>query len=153
MNNETNDENLKSKLSRFENHLETPFVAGELIEWVHAAERVFADVLPALRTQINSRHPKLIEEIVEQDPGQLSCAEHFQGEDQKLLKEAERQSKVVSLLASRGDELEPDEALTSEVVGSIVDEGLELVIRIRKQEAAIDTWLMEAFDRDRGVAD
>jgi hypothetical protein len=35
----------------------------------------------------------------------------------------------------------------------LVDQGLALVLRIRKQEAAARTWYVEAFQRDRGVGD
>jgi hypothetical protein len=34
-----------------------------------------------------------------------------------------------------------------------VDEGLWLVIRLRKQETSIRTWLAEAAYRDRGTGD
>jgi hypothetical protein len=70
-----------------------------------------------------------------------------------ILAEAEQRFKMVSQLSKRSERLEPDEGHARRALETIVDGGLKLVIRIRKQEVAISTWLMEAFDRDRGVAD
>jgi len=35
----------------------------------------------------------------------------------------------------------------------LVDDGIEFITRMRKQEAAVQAWFVEAFTRDRGVAD
>jgi hypothetical protein len=37
-------------------------------------------------------------------------------------------------------------------VKSLVDAGVELVTNVRNQEAAVQTWFVKAFTRDRGVA-
>jgi hypothetical protein len=38
-------------------------------------------------------------------------------------------------------------------VKKLVDQGMALVTQIRKQEVAIQTWFIEAFNRDRGSVD
>jgi hypothetical protein len=153
MSNESSEPSLESKLSRFETQLETPVVPGELTTWLQAAEQTFSQMVPDLRTRIEGRHRELIDEIAEQDQGLLTRVEQLRVADQEILAEAKRQFKMLSPMAEHSETLEPDEGHAARAVERIVDEGLKLVIRIRKQEAAISTWLMEAFDRDRGVAD
>jgi hypothetical protein len=35
----------------------------------------------------------------------------------------------------------------------LIDEGLTFIARVRKQATAIQTWFVEAFNRDRGAVD
>lgn len=153
MSSENSELCLKSELSRFETQLETPVVPGELPVWLQAVEQALSTLIPDLRTCIDNRHRATIEEIAKQDQELLTRVEQLKSEDRAILQEAERQVALVSSLAEQGDKLEPDEGHVAQAVRKIVDEGLQLVIRIRKQEAAISTWFMEAFDRDSGVAD
>jgi hypothetical protein len=54
--------------------------------------------------------------------------------------------------AEHAPKFEPDEEKVSGHVKSLVDAGVELVTNVRKQEAAVQTWFVKAFTRDRGVA-
>jgi hypothetical protein len=54
---------------------------------------------------------------------------------------------------SAGDNEGGCEAGLKEELDRFVTESLALVVRIRKQELAVRTWVVEAFTRDRGDAD
>ncbi len=144
---------LPAELNDLETQLETPVVPGELRGWLEVAQQTFAALLPALQSYIADRHRSVIELIADQDPGLLTRVEHLKGEDQQIVAELERQLKIATSVSQHSDLWEPDEGRADQAVQKMVDEGLALVIRIRKQEAAINTWFGEAFERDRGVAD
>ncbi len=54
--------------------------------------------------------------------------------------------------AEHAPKFEPHEEKVSGHVKSLVDAGVELVTNVRKQEAAVQTWFVKAFTRDRDVA-
>jgi len=143
---------LETALNRFETQLETPVVPGELPAWLQSLERTLTKLNPLLYTRI-AEHQLQFDEMAKQDPGLIPRVEQLSGEDPGILAEAGQQLKMISPLVRHSDKLERDVAHSANALERSVQRGLKLVIRIRKQETAISTWYMEAFDRDRGVAD
>ncbi len=151
------DAKLLESLAEFEKQLETPVVPGELYDW---SERGLAE-LEALSKKysdhISSSHESQYGEIVEQDPGQLTHVEKLQEEDAAILLEITRLSeafaKVKKLVDAAENAPQRDEAELEGLLPPLTGETLALIIRIRMQENAIDTRYVEAFQRDRGVAD
>ena len=140
-------------LKRLEDQLETPVIPGELVEWLQTTERLLSYLRIALPEESDRRHENLLSEIGDEDPGLIPRVEKMRIEDRRIVAEAERQLKIVSAMSQHSASLEPAEARAKHGLENIISDGLQLVIRIRKQEAAIETWYLEAFDRDRGVAD
>jgi hypothetical protein len=60
---------------------------------------------------------------------------------------------LASNISVAAAKVEPDELTLAKARDHLVERGLSLVLRIRKQEAAVKTWYLEAFQRDRGVGD
>jgi hypothetical protein len=56
-------------------------------------------------------------------------------------------------LAGRAARLEPDEARLDDRIDKLIETGLNFILHTRTQEVALDYWLLEAMDRDRGVGD
>ena len=48
---------------------------------------------------------------------------------------------------------EPDEGRASESLGDLTRDGIEFVTQFRRHEVALQTWLVESFNRDLGTAD
>ena len=143
---------LQRKLEDFEECAETPFVPGELESWLTAAGKAYDELRPQFQLQTDHIHAEEFAEIAEEDPELLSRVEEMRQEDQELktlcndianrLKEFQRK---VEKGASETD--------LKEDLEQFVSIGLDFVMRVRKQEVTVRTWLMEAFTRDRGTVD
>ena len=144
---------LHSVLASFEGQLESPVVPGELPEWLKNTEQLTEKLISTMDVHFENRHNNLLEEIVEQAPGMLTRVDQLKEEDRKLKEEADRILQLVSSMDEHSSTLEPDEGRARRVMETIIHEGLEFVIRFRKHESAIEAWVVEAFERDRGVAD
>lgn len=144
---------LRDYLAELEACLGTPVVPGNLAPWLEAVEAALGELEPILRHQISHGHRVALSQIERGDSGSPRSVEHLKREDQELLTtftslqtEAARLSAVVA-------EIEPDEAVVSDDVARIVSLGLWFVIRVRKQDVAIRTWLGEAIYRESGTGD
>jgi hypothetical protein len=91
--------------------------------------------------------------MAEEDLELLPQIERLKAEDEAIERERERIGNMVERDAQHVPKLEPDEAKAQKHVQNLIDEGLAFVMRVRKQEVALETWLVEAFNRDRGTAD
>jgi hypothetical protein len=146
------DDFLRS-LAKLETCLETPRVAGELPSWAAAVQEGFADVGSMLSRQLDSLHAEEYAEIVEEDSGLFARVEQLKKEDCGITEQFADLCRRAERLAEIAWRVEPDEGQVREDVSRLVELGLSFVIRVRTQETAITTWLVEAFDRDRGTVD
>ena len=146
-------EALQAKLESLEKHLETPVVPGEQFAWLRAADTALMEVGLALRTQIARAHPQQFAEIETEDAELIRRVEQLQAEDREITESFRELQTEVEQLAQQADRIAPDEGPLENKVSRFADRALALVIQVRKQEQAIDTWTHEAFNRDRGVAD
>jgi hypothetical protein len=146
-------EELFECLARLEAGLETPVVSGEMVSWGAAIQRSLDNLGEILRHEVNVRHPAVCSQIGREDPELLRQVDQLRGEDSRLLDLYTQFAGQLSRFRDRAERAEPNEAKLDPQVAEIVADGLELVISIRKQEQALKTWLLEAFDRDTGFAD
>jgi hypothetical protein len=147
------DATLLKELARLESCLATPLVPGELVTWFSAVEETFADLKPLLRRQTRERHRTQYEQIMRDDPALQRSVEHLKEEDDVLVDMLERLESAASDFVAKAADIEPDEGLMRPEWERFVDEGLWFVIRVRKQDTAIRTWLGEAMNRERGTGD
>jgi hypothetical protein len=91
--------------------------------------------------------------MAEEDQELLPQIERLKAEDEAIEHEREHIGNMVERDAQHVPKLEPDEAKAQKHVQNLIDEGLAFITRTRKQEVAVGTWLVEAFNRDRGTAD
>ncbi len=144
---------LTAALETLEQRLETPIVPGELASWVEEAVPAWDRAEAQLRSHVETMHPKQLKEILRQDRGLAARVEQIQQADADLLQQIGQVRQIVNKLRAAADDLEPDEKPAEDATTALVDQGLQMVIAARKQEAAISTWYVEAFERDRGVVD
>jgi hypothetical protein len=147
------EDGLKSALEAFETSLATPVVSGELTDWLEAVEKTWAETSAQVHERIEQRHPQQFEEIGKQDLELLPRVEQLQAEDAAILADLEATATTVARYSEHVPKLEPDEEKAQQHIKKLIDEGIALVARVRKQEVAIQTWYFEAFNRDRGSVD
>ena len=153
MNQNNSESALKASLAAFETSLATPIVSGELAEWIEAVQKTWTEASAQLHYQVKHRHPQQYEQISKEDPELLPRVEQLQAEDRAIEEEREKLSHTVSRTTQHAPKLEPDEGKAQQHTKKLVDEGMAFIARVRKQEVAIETWFVEAFNRDRGAVD
>jgi hypothetical protein len=152
MNSYDPEHDFRDSLEEFETSLATPVVSGELEAWSEQVRNAWM----ALRSKIQrqkSLHEKQYQEIADQDPELLSQIERMKEEDAAIGEASRDLDLLIQRLTSIAPKAEPDERRVSQPNSQLIDDGIALVNRVRKQEVAVRTWYVEAFNRDRGVAD
>jgi hypothetical protein len=149
----TPDLELKAALERFETCLLSPILAGELIEWVGETQKSWCDAAAHFREHASELHPRQFKQISKEDPELLPRTEKLQAEDADIEEDVEELDRALRRFAEHAPKFEPDEEKIGRHAQKVIDDGVALVTRIRKQEAAVQTWFIESFNRDRGVAD
>jgi hypothetical protein len=144
---------LKTSLDRFEDCLVAPLMAGELLSWVDEAQQAWADAAAQVREHVLEFHPRQYKQISKAAPELLPRTEKLQAEDAEIEEDCEEFTRVIHRISEHAPMFEPDEEKIAGHTKNLVDDGIELVTRVRKQEAAVHAWFIEAFTRDEGVAD
>jgi hypothetical protein len=147
------DEDLKTALSKFENNLVSPIVSGELASWIEEVKTGWSDASAQIHYHIKHLHPRQFDEISKQDPELLPRIELLKAEDDAIEQQREQFSSVMNRVSEHAPKLEPDEEKAQKHTKTLVDDGTAFLTRVRKQEAAVQTWYVEAFNRDGGAVD
>jgi hypothetical protein len=147
------EHDLKPALDQLETCLLSPVVSGELISWSDELQAAWTDAVERVRSHVREFHPRQYKQISKEDPELLPKVEKLQAADEELEEDCDEFDRVLRRFAEHAPKFEPDEEKIAGHVNSLVDAGVELLTSVRKQEAAVQTWFVEAFTRDRGVAD
>lgn len=137
-------------VEKLEVALQTPFVPGEMVNWAEDVRRSLTSVHSPLNEQINQVHQRAIKQIALEDPELSARAVNLNRADERSLQQFERLLLRVQNLPERVDQAEPDESSMESELREIIDDGLKFVLAVRGQETAIDTWMSESLNRDRG---
>jgi hypothetical protein len=144
---------LNETLAKLETALLTPVVSGEMELWARTAQQAAAELEKRLPPYLQSvLHPQYAE-IARSDTELLPRVEQLIAEDQKLLIEQSAFCDRMNDFVQRAAQVKRDEAKVAEERTQLELEGISLIVRIKKQRAAADTWLAEANYRDRGPVD
>jgi hypothetical protein len=144
---------LEETLSKLETALLTPAVSGELKGWlsnVRQAAATFAmDWTRYLNTVLHTEYAQ----IVETDPELSSSVEKMIRTDKSLLEQLTKFHEDLHLLEQRVEQAEWQETKLASERQRLEEEGIALIVHIKKQRTTAETWLAEALYRDRGVKD
>jgi len=144
---------LNQALAALETALLTPVVSGELESWVRTAEaatnKLSEKLPPYLKTVL---HPQYAE-IAKSNSELLARVQQLIEEDQNLILEQDAFRNRMSDFAKRASQIKKDEAQATSERTKMEQEGIALILRIKRQRAAADTWMTEAAYRDRGPVD
>jgi hypothetical protein len=144
---------LNEALGNLETALLTPVIAGELESWARVAQEAtaaLAERLPAFLKSV--LHPQYAE-IAKSDAELLPRVQQLIAEDQKVVVKQDAFRTQVSDFVKLASETKKDEARASAERMKLEQEGLDLILCIKRQRAAASTWLSEANYRDRGPVD
>ncbi len=144
---------LRMALADFETDLMTPIVSGELGTWIEEVEEGWAETSAQIHYYVKHLHPRQYEEIASQDPALLPRIELLKAEDEAIEQLREQIATTVKRVAEHVPKLEPDEEKAQKHTQTLIDDGTAFLARVRKQEIAVQTWYVEAFNRDRGAVD
>lgn len=140
-------------LDEFERVLLTPLVSGELPSWTENAWRALQALSPVLRARIEADHPRELQQIFQEDPELATEVEKMKHADHEIVAVLDRLGQALERLCRVVPEVEPNEAPAADVLMRISEQGIALVIEVRRQEEALKLWHNEALLRDRGAAD
>ena len=145
-------EEFKRSLAEFEHCLETPFIPGELMGWLRNTRRAFEKLKPQFQFRIQHIHIEEFSEMTREDPGLFGRVEELKEEDENLTRLLEKLEGDFDRICTEAESGATETAL-KDVLNPLVTAGLEFVMRLRKQKVTVETWLTEAFTRDRGTVD
>jgi hypothetical protein len=144
---------LKAALEGFEVSCLRPIVAGELQSWVENLQEEWCKANRQIDLHIKQLHPQQYDEIANQDPELFHRIDQLRAEDAVIDTERTRIEQSVSRLAEHLPKLEPDEEKAKVRASTFVDDAMAFLAHVRKQLVAVQTWYIEAFNRDGGAVD
>jgi septal ring factor EnvC (AmiA/AmiB activator) len=147
------DEAFQEALHAFESASAIPIVEGEMEGWITEVKASFEHLESLLLERTRCVHSDEFAQILRQDPALQPRIEEMHAENDALLEQGARLRERIEALKPAVRRVEPDEKKIEDVVSQFVEDALAFVVRVRKQESAVRTWLVEAYTRDRGVGD
>jgi hypothetical protein len=147
------DDHLKTSLAAFETSLLTPRVSGELGPWLEQVQKTWEEASAQIHYHLKHLHPRQYEEISKQDAELLPRIDQLRAEDDAIEHQRGQLSQSIGRLGQHAPKLEPDEEKAQKHINLIVSAGTVFLIQVRKQEVAVQTWYVEAFNRDGGAVD
>ena len=151
--NQQHEMELRDGLGEFEHRLETPIVPGEMENWLRGVHESSCHVAAVLLERVDHAHGAILREILREDTSLAARVEQLEEEDEGILARAGEIQRSAENLLVAAAKVEPHEGKIDSAVRLFTDDALQFVLRVRKQEAALETWYQEAFMRDRGVVD
>jgi chromosome segregation ATPase len=147
------DDDLKTALAAFETSLLTPRVSGELVTWLEQVQKTWEEASAQVHYRLKHVHPRQYDEISKQNSELLPRTDQLRAEAGAIEDERAQLAESIGRLAQQVPKLEPDEEAAQMCIKSIVDQGTAFLTQVRKQEVAVQTWYIEAFNRDCGSVD
>src|SRR4051794_22647580 len=146
-------DDLMAVLTKFETSLLTPTISGELPSWLEEVQKSWEEASTQIHFHVKHLHPRQYDEISKQDPELFPKIEQLQAEDEAIEQQRAQLSQSIGRVGQQAPKLEPDEEKAQKYTKSIIDQGTAFLTQVRKQEIAVQTWYVEAFNRDRGAVD
>lgn len=133
--------------------LVTPIVPGEAEAWVEEVQSAVETAARRFDARSRGDHASALQRIGAVDPALLHRVTELEGEAEDLREEWEDLRCVAARLERAVRDAAPDEARTHGAILSFCQKAFAVLLRTRRQDAAVRTWTLEAFDRDRGGGD
>lgn len=149
----TSPDQTADALQRLEEQLELPYVSGNLQSWSENLQQLLQETNERLRAEIEQEHDRTFKTIIKNHGNLAQQVDKLRAEDQELLPALDSLRQQVDQFANNIDETVLARQQFEAKRERLVSDALAFVIRVRKQRAAIDTWLGEALQRDNGVGD
>ncbi|MEX0704275.1 MAG: hypothetical protein WD069_19400 [Planctomycetales bacterium] len=146
-------EPLHGALQKLEMELEFPFVPGELETWTNSVRETLKQAAIHIRARFENDHSGEFAQIEAEDLELESRVADLRQRDRAILDRLAELERRVETFLLKATHVEPDEARAASEREELVQEGLDLVISVRRQEVTARTWLSEALERDNAPGD
>lgn len=147
------EKSLQDSMLRLEAALLAPVVSGELKQWTEAVAESLQAFGPKWADFVNTILHQQYVHIAKTDANLLSRVDQMIQEDRQLLADFGHFETSVNDLAARARQAEKNEGKVADDRLQVEKDGMDLILRIKKQQAAATTWLNEANYRDLGTGD
>ena len=144
---------LTESLTRLETALLTPVASGELGSWAQACRTAIDAVARDFPTYLHDVLHRQYAEIARTDAELLRRVQQMVAEDESLVADLAAFHRRLVAFAEAATLITKHESKVDDQRTNLEREGIDLIVRIRKQRAAADLWLTEAVYRDRGAVD
>ena len=144
---------LTESLARLETALLTPVVSGELASWAETCRTAANEVVERLPAFLHGVLHRQYAEIARSDEELLRRVQQMIAEDNDLAGALADYHRRLTSFAQAAAQITKHESKVDDQRTALEREGIELIVRIRKQRVAADLWLAEAVYRDRGAVD
>lgn len=142
---------LKVAIDQLETNLVTPIMPGEMASWAEQVHSAWTEAATQIQYHVRHLHPQQLEAIAQQDPELLPRVELLKAEDMAIEEQFATLNQAVTQTTEHASKLEPDEEKAQKHIQLLIDDGLSFIARVRKQTVAVQTWYVEAFNRDNGA--
>jgi len=147
------DRVLQETLNKLEAALLAPPIAGEMGNWVREVKQAAATLATDWTREQNCiLHPQY-EQIAQTDQEMLSHVQQLTEADKTLAQELVRFHEQLHALEEATGHVHWHETKLAAQQKHVEELGLQLLLRMKKQQATAGTLLTEAVYRDRGVKD
>ena len=146
-------DDLITALTTFETSLLSPTVSGQLAPWLEEVQKSWEEASAQIHFHVKHLHPRQYEEISKQDPELLSRIDQLRAEDEAIEQQRAQLSQSIGRVEQHVPKMGSDEEKAQKYTKAIIDAGTAFLIQVRKQEVAVQTWYVEAFNRDGGAVD
>lgn len=145
--------NLRAALTQLEQDLETPVVPGEAATWLDTVTAHTKSLAAEFHRARADAYPTMYESTVQADPALERRIEELRADEARLVKELSELESEWTALQQQTEAAEPHEAKREDTFRELTEKALHHIIDMRRYDTSVTTWLMEAYQRDRGVAD
>jgi hypothetical protein len=144
---------LSETIAKTESALLSPPIPGELTAWITAVQEAAATLALNLAAWQRIALHRQYEEILQADSEMGAQVEKLIAEDNALINEVAEFHEKLHQLAEAAAHVDRNEGKLCEPRKRVEEQGIALLVSIKKHQVAATTWLGEAHFRDRGVQD
>ncbi len=147
------EQTLQDTMTRLETALLAPVVSGEMPAWIRNVEEAATTFAVDWARQVHSIQHVQYREIAHSDPELLPEVEKMIATDDELLASLARFHEELHAFRQQAEKIGWQETKLAGRRQQLEEAGTQLILHIKKQQAAAGTWLTEALYRDRGTVD
>ena len=144
---------LTESLTRLETALLTPVASGELGAWGESCRGAVEDLARQYPDFLHNVLHRQFAEIARTDQELLTRVQQMTQEDEAVAADLAAYHARLTAFAKAAAQIKKHESKVEDERQELEKQGIELIVRIRKQRVAADLWLAEAVYRDRGPVD
>lgn len=147
------DRVLQETLANLEAALLAPPIPGEMGHWARGVKQSAATLATDWARELHSILYPQHEEISRTDAEMAACVEKLRQQEEELAANLVRFHEALHHLEEAAAHVDWHEARLAPLQKVVENDGLQLILKMKKQQATSATWLAEALYRDRGVKD